>query len=904
MNDESSHAAWYLTDIVSSYWKWSPGGQEVSWSDGAGLPLLARADCGRSNELAGDGLPPLGSILLLLAACRNNWQKAPSRRLLLAQVLDAEPNAPSLELLSKVCNGLDKVQALPTELRLSLEAKVELAVLVFADVPFRLSQDLSQAVLAALDRGEMGGPDSPNRADQFGHWLLRDLRAIVGGLQRVDAAALRLRMQTGLETLPEAAPVDAPPPTGTAWLAWLEQQPEFAGVARLARRLMAVVYIPRPLHAAEQLQIGGVTDIASRGPLDRLLLSELAHDDLTLAVRVAMNEALYLRRESPPKTPPRQRHVVLDCGLRNWGLPRVYGTAVALALAARQDKQIELVCHRAHGTELQPVALNTTDGLREHLAALDHRLHPGAALPALADLLAQDSEGEAILVTAADTIDDPEFQRAIEQGGLGSLYVAALARDGRLELSQYSRAGRKTLAKAQLPLDEILKPRPSSVKLHDPARGLLPAIFRADPFPLLLSVQTTQDNSWQIEDWGVVTLAGDGRLLRWAQSWCAAQQLATGLPRGKIQAVSLAGREQFPVCLVVGKLSPHGLLAVWLSRDGQNERRVPLNSSLEQVQRVLVDRTHAYLMFNGIVEAVHLSTGRVVARRQFKQLQIMNGLYCREAAADAGKLTWKWSRLSVADGNVALTQVAAVKASAEFARVFDVDGVEGPVVVTEFGDIITTATRETKRIHNAKGRPVTIETISRSGRRFLARIGADRWVVETLTGTCHPVHNLSLQFESASWQMHSAAYRHRFEAIGITPQGHLALRTPKNRLWPLSPPEMIWGPTTAIPDGFCALPFQAFEHDEISGFNLRRAVFADGSEALLDSRGLLHLRSSNPGVQEFTIVLSDGLSAGWCRDGRMWGGRYWLGDRSPTPTKEISTQVLEPFIERARWPGT
>ena len=79
---------------------------------------------------------------------------------------------------------------------------------------------------------------------------------------------------------------------------------------------------------------GGVADITNRGPLDRLLLSELAHDDLTLAARVALNEALYLRREPPMREPPGALGLLLDSGVRLWGIPRVLATAVALALIA------------------------------------------------------------------------------------------------------------------------------------------------------------------------------------------------------------------------------------------------------------------------------------------------------------------------------------------------------------------------------------------------------------------------------------------------------------------------------------------------------------------------------------------------------------------------------------------
>src|SRR5262249_59432658 len=113
----------------------------------------------------------------------------------------------------------------------------------------------------------------------------------------------------------------------------------------------------------EQLAVGGVADITNRGPLDRLLLSELAHDDLTLSVRVALNEALYLRREPPMREPPGTLALLLDCGVRLWGIPRVLATAVALPLIARDKQHSEVVACRARGKQLQPVGLLSRAGM-------------------------------------------------------------------------------------------------------------------------------------------------------------------------------------------------------------------------------------------------------------------------------------------------------------------------------------------------------------------------------------------------------------------------------------------------------------------------------------------------------------------------------------------------------------
>ena len=54
---------------------------------------------------------------------------------------------------------------------------------------------------------------------------------------------------------------------------------------------MAVTQLPRAVIDPDELPLGGVSDITNRGDWDKLLLSELAHDDLTLTARLANNVA-------------------------------------------------------------------------------------------------------------------------------------------------------------------------------------------------------------------------------------------------------------------------------------------------------------------------------------------------------------------------------------------------------------------------------------------------------------------------------------------------------------------------------------------------------------------------------------------------------------------------------------
>ena len=899
------HAAMYLSATVSSYWKWSDNGQEIAWADGHALSFLPELTP-VLERLARDGLPPLGSILLLLAACRNNWRDPPSRRGLLAGVLDAEHASNSRELLWEVCNGLDKIQTLPADLRSSTNAKAELAAMVFEGGPSRLNSEVSRSVVESLAQDWSGSSLRPSSAVTLSYWLVRDLGALRDGLRRVDEAALRLRLKTGLEALPAPAKIDPPPVTGRAWLAQLEQDQEFAGLARLAKRLLAVIHIPRHLHDADDLPVGGVTDIAPRGPLDRLLLSELAHDDLTLAVRVAMNEALYYRRESPPRTPPRQRHVLLDAGLRLWGLPRLYGTAVALAMTAHHDSHVEVQAHRAAGPELEPVAMNTAEGIRNHLAALDHRLHPGESLPALADLLKADAGGDAVLVTSDDTLADPAFQRALEQNLSGTLYLASVARDGRFELHQYSRAGRKRLSMAQLPLEEILKDRPTAAALRDNKKSPLPAIFNANPFPLLLSTQVDLENSWYVDGWGVLTLSRDGRLLFWDKPAHGARQLAAGLPQGVIHGVTPVVAAADRICLVIGRLSQHGLYALWVHKFGEVEKPIRLRTDEAHVAGVAVDRGVAYVRSHFSAQAVNLWTGQPFRPCAVPRGVPYNQLFVKEssASAPAWMMQWKWSRLTLQGGATELTSVLLSEPGhkeAPYLVVFECHGIEGPVAITKDGSIFLTGRQETKQVKHWLPLPLTVESVARDGTSFVLKSGTTRSRIFTSSGVVYQTRYEPLAVET---EIHEFARPrpicHRFQHIGIERDGSLSLTSRRNAHWSLHVPSLTFHKESMTFPATPSIPLAIWEHEEVSGFGLKRAEFPDGSMAVLDSRGLLHLKSADANIPECTLVLCEGATAGWCSDGRMWGPSYYLGDRSPTRTEIIAHDVIKPFVERLR----
>ena len=345
---------------------------------------------------------------------------------------------------------------------------------------------------------------------------------------------LEWRRETGLNQPVEAAELDLAPAERTRRLiAGLQDDEELGGVARVARCLMAAVHLPRSLSDQEELPVGGVTDISNRGPLDRLLLSELAHDSLTLAVRIALREALYLRREAPPRNPPRHRAVLLDAGLRMWGVPRVFATGVALALAATASRQILVDVFRAAGRRAVPVELATRAGLLQHLAALEPDVQPGEALAAFLSAASQeDAPKEAIVVTGQDVADDPAFQRALAAMEVPSLYLATVNREGlfRLVLRVRTAAGR--FARRDSSWTASLS-RVPGVPLHCwtvSERQICRRFCRSSPFRCCCPTESMR-RAWPVENQGLLSVTRDGACCTGGVPIEGRASCRTGFPR-------------------------------------------------------------------------------------------------------------------------------------------------------------------------------------------------------------------------------------------------------------------------------------------------------------------------------------------------------------------------------------
>ncbi|MEM7312715.1 MAG: hypothetical protein AAF497_06155 [Planctomycetota bacterium] len=862
----------YLMPSLGGFWAWDEDGRVAVWTEGAtiGWQEEIRAICERLHP---HGLPPFGSVLLFLAATRNRFDENLGESVtFLKEVREWTAIGRSINELRELCRPLTSYADW------TQTSRVIAAEMIFEKAPDRTSAALAERVVASLRRGMTELFES---AEQINYDVLdrfRDLNNLLVGLADFRFESLELRSRTGLDDLVAPAQAIELPDSqrARALISELREDQQLSGVARIAQRLLSLVTIPRPYGQSETPPIGGYSDISNRGNPDQLLVSELANDDLVLAVRIAMNEALYLRRESPPANPPQHRTILIDCGIRSWGIPRIFLTAVGLALTATAGESSDVEILTGAGETVVDSDLTRREGIVQHLERLQPELDLSACLPAFVKQLSADrpEEGEAepVILMTEDAWATEEVQRSISQLKLPSLYCGVVARSGRFELWHRRPEGIKRLVCADLELDELLA-KPVRNRVVE-SNELLPDIQRVNPFPLTMPHNVDVSYMWEVADYGVVAVPADGRILLWTESKRGAIQLGLVTTPFKVQSACV-DRDSIFVCGVSrGKW--------YIVQIKLKTREVTEHPTLVEFanQKVVVRQGTIFYITNDYVELGNLLDPHLV-----QNLPVPGGLkwqYGRFFKSPRGA----WFVLSN-DGMTAefhlvvriadsIPPMLTIFEHPLSERLFGVAGENGQLFDLEQKKAVGQMSAPSVRFDSA--------WVSPDG-RTVRLSGTDGWsaVFDTETGvpTAHRYSKPSAhpRIFGAKSIVHQKSLRHHFRAISINNQS--ILLKAKNKLFEISWTSQqqlslvpwLRGRVDALPQW---MSFEQCQIQSMGRIKCKVATWSDGSRAMIDSRGLLHLSSADTTIPTLTLVLNEGMLSGWCSNRTIWGADYFV----------------------------
>ena len=902
----------YLMPCSNGFWCWSDAGDAITWKDGS--TIVFRAELGAVlKPFEHEGLPPLGAVLLLIAATRDSWRDFDPGKPL-------EPRQRQRRLLEEICDGnlldhkvervvsaLNKLNRFDNDVKFSVEAKQTLVEVVFDDWRPKLPPDASEMVVEILESSveEVFIQPAPIPLQTGEIDLRTDLRALQAGLGGLTPRLLRMRRRTGLdETVEDVAEEldELNANTARQLLEQLKDDEEHSGLAQVAQQLMPVLSLPRPVSARKDLPLGGVSDITNRGTLDRLLLSELANDDLTLAVRVAVNEAMYLRRESPPSSQNQSRMLLIDSTIRMWGVPRLFAASTALALVAGAAPAASVEAYTPDGLALIESKLHTQDGLVEHLGRLQHEMHPGDSFSEFASIAsAADGEVERIVVTSPEVLEDVDFLQAVHDAELLPVFVVTVERTGTCSLCQLTAQGRRLLKRIQIDIDTILKSDQKLIKKNVPDPGSLPASLDIAPFPLRFPQADALKRAWRIAE-GALVLTNDSRLLWFEENERGGIEISTSCGKGPLWWSSEEKIDD-SYYAVTGYLIENGLKLLRVNLETCNVSEQVLN--VPRGPRGFFSLGNTLIaVYADRIETISLKSGFSTSIIQLpSHSSWVQGPFFRDQE--------HWYVLSLVGNMPELVEVC--KDQPGWISMFFSDWIEGPIAVDKKGNLHITSTGKVWNTNLSRfGEFTSVET-GGSGKSIALRVAGSGRVINYELHDRQSVNHYftSIRAFEASATVKERQYRCRFKELLLLTDGTFALLTHKNYLLHLELYESTgarFRPTTdpsvksRVQDSvISSIPFERIKSPPGTHYKLHLANLKCGSQVFLDSRGLLHFKSCDPTISEFTLILSDSHIAGWSSCGKYFGDRYYLPGnlKRILPFFNFNDATIKPFMAQA-----
>ncbi len=478
-----NHTVKYFRAPKGHFWEWAENGTVIQWANGS--TICYRDDLFAILKQVNSGLPPLSPLLLLLTACARPLHL--QDKFFLNRELNAftshDKESPLYKTMDYAIKFLDIVAALPENLRTG-QKRIHLIYEVFSGASFTFDNSQLRDAMLELNSGRMDNNVFHLYSEEMPEGdFINCLLYFCTALQKYPSLqSLTVKLRTGLDEIPTAVPELLPETDLGNLYDQLLQDPETAGIARLAKRLTAALNIPMQSKGSSDQPFGGISDITNRGNYDKLLLSELAHDDELLMARLVNNEALYFRREEPPQNPKMERVILLDTTLKMWGTARVFALAAGLA-CARQNKHVELIgSYTLGGSSFTPVSLNSKHGVIQALEMLDPALHCGMALESVIASTTASAKHEFIFITHARLLHNPAFYASFAKVKQMLSFIVTVTDIGELYLYECINGISKLISNAKIDVDELLAaPQKPKIKRDNIE---LPAFLTLIPSPL------------------------------------------------------------------------------------------------------------------------------------------------------------------------------------------------------------------------------------------------------------------------------------------------------------------------------------------------------------------------------------------------------------------------------------
>jgi len=540
----------YFQATNNYFWQWAEEGEVIEWTKGEGT-ICYKTELLNDLSHINNHLPPLGPLLLVIALGKPSPGPQAMQATLHQYIdelfsdalkgprVDVSREIEAEEMKVIVTDFLTLLRPLPGRYWKGLDRELLLNTL-FEHVETFLMGETAKEMLAICQRGAYDYVIAYSGSKEPLSTLKTDVKTLQEILQRYpDTAALEDKLNAVISPAPPVpAAIDTPdglpkPVQVEDLLQLLAEDAETALLALLTQRLIAALHLPMHTRGYSQTSFGGVSDITNKGNFDRLLLSELAHDNETLMVRLANNEALYLRREELPENEPGQRFILVDKSIKLWGVPHLLEMAAALACTIDNKQHAEILPFALLGDHYEPMNFSSKAEIIAAMQPLSPALNSAKALSSFTNDHVLKGQQEYFLITGDELFHTAAFQQSFAQLRRTDGFVITVNRDCEVRLYRYTAGHRKLMSTAKISLEmpEVKVKRSVVKRINDDVD--LPEFLKNRPLPLFMPYQLShgnQSDSYFSEQAGGLIITKNRQLYFWPHKRQGAREITSDLP--------------------------------------------------------------------------------------------------------------------------------------------------------------------------------------------------------------------------------------------------------------------------------------------------------------------------------------------------------------------------------------
>lgn len=459
----------YFQSYSNYFWQWEelqsvisiPGESTIAYTDYVTEII---------KQLAPQGLPPFGSILLAIVATNPRAQISLDE---IDRILKATLNVSENEILNDAMLFLHTLNNLPEEYK-SGPRRLLVFQTIFENCHYKMAitkSHLQKSVIVQRNFPQKAAVKSPFKNTVFAS----DFRVIALLNKRFPTPASIIKQIAGIPDMPEELALEeSMQMPAEEFVDELIKNDKTFHVGSLVKRIWSGLNIPVHSSLPSQQPLGGFSDITNKGDFDKLLLSEFANEDLLFLTRLANNEALYIQREVPPESHKLERVILIDVSLKNWGSPKTVAFATMLAIARHPKTTIPCKVY-VTGNEFHAVDTGSVHSLITGLQIVEGGLHPARGLDAFFRQFPSAANREVFVITEPSTVKQGDMLRAMQEYQPLINYVIYTDAEGNIDVYKKQQNSKKHLQHLLLPLHTLWQKPKSDVPKPQPAQDRAPA---------------------------------------------------------------------------------------------------------------------------------------------------------------------------------------------------------------------------------------------------------------------------------------------------------------------------------------------------------------------------------------------------------------------------------------------